>query len=682
MDFKNHRLPLLALLIVVVAAVLPFVLGSVGDTEEFYGTAIPMTLAFRALGEGASPFWTPLLGLGMPQPFRISYLMHPLGFTFAFGAEFGMNVLTAVHLAIGAAATYCLALALGISRPIAVLCAASIVFSTTVTQVLYYDNWFTHIVSWSLLPLAALMLLRLLDAGDRASAAFYALALGLTVGFQISTGLIIRPIIYVLLLAPLALARPIASLQRLGWIAAAALVALACGATNILPLFDEFHRAAATAVRAQHHDFTLSDHLWGAFGRPLAVLTLAAEKDASTTLRVVGFGPVFAALAVIQLLRTPANPNIRAVAVALLGAVAYLVLPASVYLDIIPFTWPFRDGVNLYGVLLGGVLLTSMRPRYQLALGALQGLLVLAAAAPLWMQNLSRAWAPEAASGATARDLERGGDIIRALQASGAGQGRTLFAPRFREGRFARDGISTNTLAYHGLPVVDAFARGIATGALHPDFALLEGDIRAGPATLFDVNLMKVLGITHVLALADDRYAAGLALERTVRSRSGEAVRILRNRAAWPRAVFLDEAAIGLRLARLPDCGHDRLLCADFAPVVAHRRPGPAVAVEERYGTIRINLPPADTPRLLMLSTWFRPGWRVAPANVSVFPIFEELTAIRVPAGVTDIRMSYLPAVRLWPHIVAAIVLLAGVVMMLALRGRGAGAAAPAGLRA
>jgi len=229
------------------------------------------------------------------------------------------------------------------------------------------------------------------------------------------------------------------------------------------------------------------------------------------------------------------------------------------------------------------------------------------------------------------------------------------------------------------VPVVDVFARGIATSALHPDFSLLEGHIRAGPATLFDANLLNVLGITHVLALPEDRYGAGLMLERTVRSIRGQDVHILRNHAAWPRAVFVDDAAAGVTLRRRPDCGHDRFFCADFAPVAAHRRAGPAIEVEERHGTIRIRVPPADTGRIVMLSTWFRPGWHMTPGSASVSPIFEQLTAIRVPPGVADIRLSYLPAVRLWSHVLAGLVLLVGTLGLIVLRRRRVAARGAAG---
>ena len=669
MDRTRHQPALAVVLVAVVIALLPYWLGSVPDYEEYYGTAIPMTLAFRALADAASPFWTPLLGIGMPQPFRISYLMHPLGAAFAVGPEFGMIVLTSVHLAIGAVATYYLAIYLGISRLVAVLCAISALFSTTITQILYFDDWFTHVVTWSLVPVSALLLLRLLDATDRTSVAFYALALGLTVGFQMSTALIIRSIFYVLLLAPLALARPVATFHRIGWLAAAALVALVCGSTNFLVLFNELWRADPAAMRARHGDFSVAQHMWGAFVQPFAVLAGTAPPPANETLRVIGFGPIFAFFALIQVFRPASDPNVRAIAVALVASIVFMLLPQSAYLYVL-FTWAFRDGVNLYGILLAGVLLTSIRPWIvRGALGAAQCFLVFAAAAPLWTQNLTHAFAPDPKTKTTVRELARRSELIAALQTPAA---RVLLAPRFRAEwqPFARDGISHNSLPLHGVAVVNAFARGIATSPLHPDFALLEGNISAGPTTLFDADLLNVLGITHVLALPEDTYGAGLTVERMVRGREGQDVLILRNYAAWPRAVWVDEAALGVALRRRPDCGHDRFLCADFAPVVAHRQAGPPIDVVERYGTIRIRVPSSDTARIMMLSTWYRPGWWIRPAGATMFPMFEQLTAVRVPPGVTDIRLSYLPAVRLWSHVAAGIVLLIGTVGLVVLRRR------------
>jgi hypothetical protein len=208
---------------------------------------------------------------------------------------------------------------------------------------------------------------------------------------------------------------------------------------------------------------------------------------------------------------------------------------------------------------------------------------------------------------------------------------------------------------------------------------LLEGRIRAGPTTLFDAALLNVLGVTHVLALPKDAYGAGLALERTLRAGRGSDILLLRNHSAWPAAVFIDEADAQTRLPRRQGCGHDRFFCADFETVVARRLEGPPIQVEQRHGYIAIALPPADTSRTVMLSTWYRPSWHASHAGVSIFPVFEQLMGIRIPPGVSEVRLGYWPFLRLWTHIAAAVMFLAGgiVLALLAIsRPSGAGAKA------
>lgn len=668
-EIKSDRSALRIVLFAVVVALLPFVFASVPDDEEFYATAMPMTLAYRALSDLNSPFWTPLLGLGVPQPFRISYLLHPLGPAFGLHALAGVNMLTSVHLAMGAIATYFLATYLGTTRLAAVVCAVTAVFSTTIAQLLYVDDWFTHVVTWSLLPVSALLLLRLLDSKEARSAAFFALALGLTVGFQIATGLITRSLCQLLLIAPLAAARPRATFQKFGWLAAAGAIALVGSAANWVPLLDEFSHAVATAARSQHTNFPLTAHLWGAWVQPFAVLGGIAPRAGAETWRVVGFGPVLALLALVQLFRRPANENARAIYVGFGVSIVYMVLPPGAYLNLVTATWVFRDGINFYGILLGGLLLSSFRPRAAAVVGAIQCVLLLIAVEPLWKPNLMRAFEPGQPGSVTASDLGRSGDVISALRASAAGHdARFLFAPGFTAQlqRFAADGIGHNTLAYHGLRVVDVFARGIATSSLHPDPALLEGFIRAGPTTLFDVQLLNVLGITHVLAMPDDRYGASLVAEQALRSRNGSTIVLLRNRDAWPAAVFVDDAAARIQLPRRSGCGHDRFFCADFRPVVEHRVNGPPISIEQRHGSMVITLAPSGVSRTVMVSTWFRPGWRADRAGVSVFPVFEQLTGVRIPAGVGEVRLAYWPAARLWAHVAsAALFLVGGVALVL-----------------
>jgi hypothetical protein len=558
---------------------------------------------------------------------------------------------------------YGLASYLGMGRVAAVVCAVSVVFSTTIAQPMYVDDWFIHVITWSLLPWSALLLLRLLDARDARSAATFALGLGLALGFQLATGLIVRAASQALILAPLALGRPHAMRRRLGGLAAASVIGIVCGAPNPALLLEEMLYAGSdVADRVEHDSLPLSAHLWGAFLRPFPTLLGLSPGDQGSW-QVVGFGPVLAVLALFEIFKGRGTGTVRPLSSGLVFSFAWMILPPSASYNLFSATWTFRDGINFYGILLGGLFLSRVPPRPRLALAGLQWMLLLAAVGPLLKQPMMRALEPSRQGVATARDVEPPGALVRALQAASAGQhARFLFAPRFmaERGAFDVDGIMHNSLAYYGVPIVNVLTRGIATSPLHPDIGLLEGEIRLGQRALFDSTLLNVLGITHVLAMPDDVYGEGLAPEMRLRGRRGVSMLVLRNRDAWPPAVFVDEEAAGIRLPRLSGCEHDRFLCADFGPVLNHRLAGPPIAFERLHDSMTIVVPRSATDRTVMLSTWFRRGWRACPAEAAVFPVFEQLIGVRIPAGVSEVRLAYRPWLRVWIHVSSGIVLLVG----------------------
>src|SRR5690606_22634690 len=55
-----------------------FLIGSTPDEEEFRFAVLGAWLQVQALIEGHVAFWTPLLGLGIPQPFVPTFTLHPL----------------------------------------------------------------------------------------------------------------------------------------------------------------------------------------------------------------------------------------------------------------------------------------------------------------------------------------------------------------------------------------------------------------------------------------------------------------------------------------------------------------------------------------------------------------------------------------------------------------------------
>lgn len=84
--FRLLQSPTLGIAAVLVGSALVlggFAFGHISDVEDFYSTAVGTSLFVNAALRGQNPFWTDLLGLGLPQPFRISLIQHPLAFLFA-----------------------------------------------------------------------------------------------------------------------------------------------------------------------------------------------------------------------------------------------------------------------------------------------------------------------------------------------------------------------------------------------------------------------------------------------------------------------------------------------------------------------------------------------------------------------------------------------------------------------
>jgi uncharacterized membrane protein YfhO len=64
-------------------------------------------------------------------------------------------------------------------------------------------------------------------------------------------------------------------------------------------------------------------------------------------------------------------------------------------------------------------------------------------------------------------------------------------------------------------------------------------------------------------------------------------------------------------------------------------------------------LEPSRKRRTVLVSEYFRPGWKAkwrsseGLTETSVFPIFGHLVGIEVPEGAAEIRLSYVPALKL-----------------------------------
>lgn len=169
----------------------------------------------------------------------------------------------------------------------------------------------------------------------------------------------------------------------------------------------------------------------------------------------------------------------------------------------------------------------------------------------------------------------------------------------------------------------------------------------------------QLLNVTHVIA--SERLEEGLTPIATVEASMipGEpvAATLYRFDDARPRAwlatdvVYVNDSAEALAALQTPEFDPARqvvLLAGDATTATD-------IAAVENPGTVRVETRPwgeltvtADTtaPAVLVISEWFRPGWRATPAAGESLPLLQAnngLMAIPLPAGQHDLRLQYRP---------------------------------------
>jgi hypothetical protein len=246
---------------------------------------------------------------------------------------------------------------------------------------------------------------------------------------------------------------------------------------------------------------------------------------------------------------------------------------------------------------------------------------------------------------------------------AGPDAGRLVMSPDVTRAERVKDllaiGGAFNLGAPEDLATLNAAARGIATSALHPDDALMEGFVDATNANLEDERFLDVLGIGTVLTFEGEKVARGLEPVGSIEI-APRRILVWRNPNPWPPVSELDPSAREYALHPIPGCGHDRFLCLDYTPVRDLLRGHPATDVVVRGGGIRFRLPPSEQERLLMLNVWYRPEWRSNDPRVEVFPVFGQLIGVLAPAGVTEVALTYRPWDLLIGYVVSTSTLVVG----------------------
>lgn len=631
-----------------------FLWGSSRDEEEYRFTLVTTMIHARALVRGEYPLWTGALGLGMPHPLGQNLLMHPLMPLLAvLRADVWAKLLYAVHAGFGAAGIVMLTRRLNVAAWIQGVAVLTFLLAAPSQNFVLSDFWPSGFVGWTLAPWILLAVWRLIEAEAGRERRKAALATGLLAGLMAANGhpgyVAVHAGGVAFLLA--AHVRRIWSTAR--WWVLAVGVAVAIAAPSAWRIATELGFFPPDLPRVHFPDSLAAASLWDAFLRPLAPLGTGGWEEYTRLrgTRTVFYGGPFALLSIVALARLNRPPFRADLAAGFVGCLALLAVPGLATARVLPATYLFRDPLTLFGLLMAVLALDALwrRPVWRAsaaALGAAQVAVMIAAAWPFVHWNLS----PEVRAFPNGRSLTGTTAVTeRILALTAEVPGRILFSvgtDRLVEtGALLRDGLWVNSLVYRNLPVVNGTFKGVSTDSLSPSRSLPYGHIAATAQSTRSKPLLDVLGVRYLIALDDEVVADGLRLVGDVAVRTGQTLRVYRNEDAWPGAAFVDEHVGEIRLARMTGCPHDRVFCADFAPVAAARRADAPVVVSRSESAIRLAFPPAAEPRTLLVAEMYRPGWRArADAGVlPVEPLLGALIGITVPVDVGALDLVYRP---------------------------------------
>jgi hypothetical protein len=219
-------------------------------------------------------------------------------------------------------------------------------------------------------------------------------------------------------------------------------------------------------------------------------------------------------------------------------------------------------------------------------------------------------------------------------------------------GDLSADGLHfSSDLVLLGLNPVNGWFKNVSMAALYPPDQLMESFIHGDVNVIRNQTLLNVLGIDLILSTeGESGVPPGLTL--TDRPRLVDDTRLpglilLANRQAWPHAVLLDPEALNTTLPPHAGCTHTAALCRDYEPIARLRVPGD-VGLTSSNGQYRAHLAAADRERLLFVSAMYRPEWTATAAGgrtLPVRPIAAAFLGVPIPAGVTDVTLTYEPRV-------------------------------------
>jgi len=622
------------------------------DDENLSKEILSTVFQSREIFSGRYPFWDPWVAFGTPQPPTQTLIFHPflvlvelLPLGVAIGAFYQLQIW------IGILSVWAVARHLGIRRPIAGL--GVLTYALCSMTIIYLTNfWPVNLVDWTLAPLLLLLLLKLLDAGNRSARATSAIGIGLCAGFMVLDGHAASLVEYGLPFLAF-LAGRFRVVRRLWpWLAASLAVAVMAAASQVYGIALESSRA----VTGRNNQQLVSMNFWR-----LIMYPISSPFHDGNSVRALAIGGPFFLLTALGLgypLRHRYVNGLRA------GVVVSFVL------WFVPLRWTAIRGGNffdaapftIFAIFLAGLTLQALWnrfPRWRLALATvalLQVVVLVTGYYPFYRDGVSEAatYLRGSPSSHSLKQALKNQPIYAFFERQpGIGRTRVYFAPGADHRLFRKTAdYKFEGWPLHDLRLVNGLFKGVDMHEIAPAHVYLRGEIRGDARVSRSALTLDALNIGYVLGSPADHVAATLIRIATFHLERPKATIVAyRNPGAWPDAVVLEPAAkqIGL-LPRREGCSTPGLLCADFAPVAALQLRG-RVRNENWIGAdLSLELARSARPQVLMISQLYRPGWEATLSNgrtVSGYRLFGGFTGFDLPPNVDTARISYQPTVRI-----------------------------------
>ncbi|MBI5578836.1 MAG: hypothetical protein HY895_06765 [Deltaproteobacteria bacterium] len=631
---------------------LPFALSLSPDEEDYFVAVLSTVLHARALQEGAYPFWTFFSGFGMPHPFCQNLIYHPflilamlLPVTHAIWITYFAHILTAVL------SLWLLCRALGITREVRWLCLVTYCLSPTALSYLFVDFWITCMTVWSMLPLLVLIAEKFARSREKAQSYRWAVVFGLLYGWLFLNAHASVAGYALIGIAFFLLGNPALLVKKIKPLLAAVGVIVPIVASRVYDLAVESWRFPATDPRVSQY---LPMDWWALLMWPLSNPFTGEQPY----YRGMAFGGCFLLLAGLGMVWPQVrHPAKRLLAAGFLGCFAIYFLPIE-YFPFISANYSSRDCFILFGILLAGMGLTELnlnRPRLRplwIAIGMLQASLMAAGAAPYLWKNVSgaiRFYRGEPAH--VLRNAITTKPFIESVKLRSAQQAGRCFLSPEAEKLMLRNLTNTHyaTLSLEGIRIVNGYFKGIDYHKVFPNRWLMTGQVLATPELLNNKPMLDVLNIRYLFATASEILPDGLRRIEKFSLAKGAEVFLFENQEAWPDAVFLVEAANSPARTTCAGMAHQGILHWDFSEFATLRQEG-AVRVQRDWKGIKLKFEPAESPRTLFVSEYFRPEWQCRYRDESgvnrfleVLPAMQTFMSVSVPAGVHTVRLQYRP---------------------------------------